>query len=64
MSDPDKSIELFRQDGEEFRSVRATLRDGEFMIDTQDMGKVWRKLGATATTNSGPSCRKRRGGNC
>jgi hypothetical protein len=39
MSDPEKSIELFRQDGEEFRSVRATLRDGEFMIDTQDMGK-------------------------
>ncbi|MBY9067723.1 hypothetical protein K1X12_12495 [Hyphomonas sp. WL0036] len=40
MSGEEKSVELFRQDGEEFRSVRASLREDQFMIDTQDMGKA------------------------
>lgn len=40
MSETEKSIELYRQEGEAFRSVRATLKDEQFMVDTQDMGKV------------------------
>ena len=40
MSDERKSVELYRQEGENFRSVRATLEDDKFTIDTQDMGKA------------------------
>lgn len=40
MSEEHKSVELFRQEGENFRSVRATLEDGKLTIDTQDMGPL------------------------
>ena len=40
MDEDRKSIELYRQEGENFRSVRATLEAETFTIDTQDMGKV------------------------
>jgi len=38
MSDDRKSVELYRQEGENFRSVRATLEGDKFTFDTQDMG--------------------------
>ena len=40
MSDDRKSVELYRQEGKNFRSVRATLEEGKFTIDTQDMGPL------------------------
>ena len=40
MSDDRKSVELFRQEGENFRSVYATLEAEKFTTDTQDMGKL------------------------
>ena len=40
MSKDSKSVELFRQDGDEFRSVRARVEAERFVIDTQDMGKL------------------------
>ncbi len=32
------SFELYRQEGEEFRSVRVRVDTGAFVVDTQDMG--------------------------
>lgn len=40
MSDDQNSVELYRQEGENFRSVRATLAEDKFTFDTQDMGKL------------------------
>ena len=34
------TFELYRNEGKEFRSVRANLDDEKFVIDTQDMGPV------------------------
>lgn len=39
------SFELYRQEGESFRSVRVDIRDDALVLDTQDMGEftesVW-----------------------
>ena len=36
-----ESVELYRQEGAEFRSVRLTVsRDGEVKMESQDMGKT------------------------
>ncbi|MCA8891330.1 MAG: hypothetical protein KDA56_05815 [Hyphomonas sp.] len=40
MSDDRNSVELYRQEGENFRSVRATLEGDKFTFDTQDIGKL------------------------
>jgi hypothetical protein len=40
MREDRNSMELYRQEGENFRSVRATLEDDKFTFDTQDMGKL------------------------
>lgn len=40
-----KTIELYRHDGKQFRSVYARLEEDKFRIDTQDMGptveEIW-----------------------
>ncbi len=39
-----KSVELYRRDGDPFRSVYAHLEDEKFTIETQDMGELVKKL--------------------
>lgn len=36
----EKSVELYRKDGEAFRSVRASVKGDAFVIETQDMGRL------------------------
>ena len=36
----DNSIEIARQDGEEFRSVRLRIEGGGIVMDAQDMGPI------------------------
>ena len=40
MSDDQSYVELYRQEGENFRSVCARLEEDKFTIDTQDMGPL------------------------
>jgi len=40
VAEEEKSVELFRQEGAAFRSVRARLEAEKFVIDTQDMGEL------------------------
>ena len=44
MTDETRSIEIYRHEGENFRSVCARLEDETFTIDTQDMGELVREF--------------------
>ncbi|PQA89144.1 hypothetical protein [Hyphococcus luteus] len=44
MADDGKSVELYRMEGDPFRSVCARLKQDEFTIDTQDMGELVKKI--------------------
>ncbi len=55
------STELYRQEGDNFRSVRLYVNvDGSIKLDTQDMGTSVKKLGAIAIMNSGSIFRPQR----
>ena len=58
---PGKQIELYRQDGPSFRSIRVTLHDnGDVGLDLQDMGPWSSRRSATVITSAGRSCRRAR----
>jgi len=44
MSNDAISVEIYRKDGDPFRSVRARLEKDEFLIDTQDMGELVKRI--------------------
>lgn len=44
MAKDKKSVELYRKEGDPFRSVCARLEDEKFTIDTQDMGELVKRI--------------------
>lgn len=45
MSEPERSEEIFRQEGDNFRSIMVTLgADGGLMLDAQDMGPLVKEV--------------------